>query len=299
MRRVFKSAFRIFTAPIRGLVWLIRHLVQIIIRPFKKIHSFFADTTQISDNSIGDAIGTVIEHPGSLVPHLNSLRKHIFRSVISIFLFTFLAFIFIQPIINFLAYPLPGGIDVLTAIDITENMGAVMKVSLLSGFAVSIPYIAFEIWLFFAPGIAPRSRLYGLLAIPLALLFFLAGMAFAYYIMLPAAIPFLFNFMGLTTQPRPSSYFNFITAILFWIGIFFEFPLVAYVLARLGILRAETLRAQWRLAIILIAVLSAAVTPTVDPVNMALVMAPMFFLYLVAILLVSVAQKKRQKHTEE
>jgi sec-independent protein translocase protein TatC len=193
----------------------------------------------------------------------------------------------------FLTDPLPGGLESLIAIDVTENVSAVMKVTVLCGFSISIPYIAFEIWMFFAPALSPASRAKSLIAIPLALMFFLAGMSFAYFIMMPVALPFLFDFMDLNTQPRPSSYFSFITAILFWIGIFFEFPLVAFVLARFGILRSETLKSQWRLAVIIIAVLAAAVTPTVDPINMGIVMAPMLLLYILAIVFAAIAQKRR------
>jgi len=101
--------------------------------------------------------------------------------------------------------------------------------------------------------------------------------------------------MGVNSQPRPFSYFSFVTAILFWIGLFFEFPLIAYLLARIGVLKADTLKSQWRLAIIIMAILAATITPTVDPLNMGLVMAPMLLLYIVAILFTSIAYKRRQQ----
>jgi sec-independent protein translocase protein TatC len=297
MKRVLQSIWRFITAPLRGFIWIWQRLPGLIIMPFRKLNYFFSDDSEATNTPLGDVLGTVFKQPGSIMPHLEALRKHFFRSIFVLFLFSILAFTFIRPIMQFLAYPLPGGMETLTAIDITENIGAVMKVALLSGFAISIPYIAFEIWLFFAPGIKPGSRLSSLLAIPLALIFFICGMAFAYGIMLPAALPFLFNFMGLTTQPRPSSYYNFVTAILFWIGLFFEFPLVAFLLARMGLLRSETLKSQWRLAVIIMAVLAAAITPTVDPFNMLLVFAPMLILYCIAIVLAAIAQKRRQLST--
>ncbi len=272
---------------------MMSRIYRFLSKPFTKLKLFFTESSQSEGNPLGDALGTVVENPRTLLPHLNALRKHIFRSMAMVILFSILAFTFIKPILGFLANPLPGGLEVLTAIDITENIGAVMKVALLCGFAASVPYLSFEAYLFFAPAIKPSSRLFSLLTIPFALLFFLAGMAFAYYIMLPVALPFLFDFMGLATQPRPSSYFNFITAILFWIGLFFEFPLVAALLARAGILKADALKSQWRLATIIIAILAATITPTVDPLNMGLVMLPMLLLYIIAIIFVAIAQKKR------
>jgi sec-independent protein translocase protein TatC len=297
MKKTFHFIWRIITAPFRGIFFLWLRIYKLVTQPFHRIRLFFSETGQSESNPLGEALGTVVENPRTLLPHLDSLRKHIFRSMGAVILLSTLAFAFIKPILSFLANPLPGGLEVLTAIDITENIGAVMKVALLCGFAASVPYLSFEAYLFFAPAIKPTSRLFSLITIPFALLFFVTGMAFAYYIMLPVALPFLFDFMGLTTQPRPSSYFNFITAILFWIGLFFEFPLVAALLARAGILKAEALKSQWRLATIVIAILAATITPTVDPLNMGLVMLPMLLLYIIAIIFASIAQKMRHSQT--
>jgi sec-independent protein translocase protein TatC len=113
--------------------------------------------------------------------------------------------------------------------------------------------------------------------------------------MLPTALPFLLNFLGITTVPRPSNYIRFVTSLMFWIGIAFQFPLVIYVMARMGIVRARMLVEGWRIAVIAIAVLAAAVTPTVDPVNMALVMAPMTALYFLSIGLAALAERGRAR----
>jgi sec-independent protein translocase protein TatC len=120
-------------------------------------------------------------------------------------------------------------------------------------------------------------------------------MAFAYYVMMPTALPFLINFMGINTVPRPSSYVRFVTGLMFWIGIAFEFPLVIFALANMGLIKATTLAAQWRIAILVIAIASAAITPTIDPVNMGLVMGPMIFLYFLSIGLAYIAQGQRDR----
>jgi sec-independent protein translocase protein TatC len=207
-------------------------------------------------------------------------------------LLTIVSLAFATQIVDFLAQPV-GGIDELVAIDPTEPISTVMRVSLLAGFAISFPYIALELWLFAAPGLAPESRLVGLAAIPIATLFFLAGMAFAFLVFLPTAVPFLINFMGFTTQVRPASYIKFVTGIMFWIGVAFEFPLIIYVLARIGLVRGRVLAEQWRLAIVLMAVLAAMITPTVDPISMMLVMGPMIILYFLSIGLALMAERTR------
>jgi sec-independent protein translocase protein TatC len=168
-----------------------------------------------------------------------------------------------------------------------------MRVALLSGFSLALPYIAFELWMFAAPGLSRRSRISGLLAIPAVVVFFAAGMAFAFFVMLPQALPFLLGFLGMSTVPRPSSYISFTTGLLFWIGVAFEFTLVIFVLAEIGLIKARALAQQWRLAVVAIAILAAAITPTVDPVNMALVMGPMILLYFLSIGLAYLAQRGR------
>jgi sec-independent protein translocase protein TatC len=120
-------------------------------------------------------------------------------------------------------------------------------------------------------------------------------MAFAYFVMLPTALPFLLDFMGITTVPRPANYIRFVTGMMFWIGISFQFPLIIYALAGLGIVDAKALRQGWRIAIIAIAVLAAAITPTIDPVNMGLVMAPMILLYFLSIGLAAFAGRRRAR----
>jgi sec-independent protein translocase protein TatC len=277
--RMLRILWRILTLPFR---WT-RNVLQ-------EIRQFLTEAPE--DTPLSDSIQKAVEHPGDLLYHLNALRKHIFRAMAVFILLTIVSLAFATQIVDFLAQPV-GGIDSLIAIDPTEPISTVMRVSLLSGFAVSFPYIALELWLFAAPGLAPDSRIFGLAAIPIATLFFLAGMAFAFFVFLPTAVPFLVNFMGFTTQVRPASYIKFVTGIMFWIGIAFEFPLIIYVLARVGIVRGKVLVEQWRLAIVLMAILSAMITPTVDPISMMLVMGPMIFLYFLSIGLAYMAERSR------
>jgi sec-independent protein translocase protein TatC len=105
--------------------------------------------------------------------------------------------------------------------------------------------------------------------------------------------------MGIQAQLRPNSYFSFVTGLMFWIGISFEFPLVIYVLTAIGFVKPQILAQQWRIAIVVIAIVAAAITPTVDPVNMSLVMIPMSLLYFVSIGLSYIAYAGRGKQAEK
>jgi sec-independent protein translocase protein TatC len=293
MRIWLRAFWNVITAPFRLLLWLFKALYRLFLGLVGGIKVFLADDPE--DTPLVETIQKTVENPWGLLEHLNELRKHLFRSLIALALGTSLAFTFITQILDWLARPI-GGIEELKAISVTEPVGVVMRVALIAGFSVSLPYIVFELLLFAAPGLARRSRLFGLFAIPLMLVLFLGGMLFAYYLMLPVALPVLLNFMGISTIPTPSSYIQFVSGLMFWIGISFELPLVAYVLSAMGILDASLLREQWRLAVVIIAIVAAAITPTVDPVNMAIVMLPLIVLYILSIFLAHIASIRRRAH---
>ncbi|UCF27727.1 MAG: twin-arginine translocase subunit TatC [Chloroflexota bacterium] len=278
---------------------LLRGIKNLLLAPFRwlrtianEIRTFLSDEPE--DTPLGDSLEKAVNNPQSLLIHLDALRKHLFRAALALVLMTVIAFAFASQIINLLALPV-GGIEALVAIDPTEPIGTFMRVALLTAFAVTLPYIILEIWLFVAPGLSRDSRIFGLYAIPIAVIFFIGGMAFAYFVLLPTAIPFLVNFGGITSQIRPSSYIRFVTSIMFWIGVAFQFPLIIYVLARVGLIRAKVLKENWRLAVVIIAVLSAMITPTIDPVNMGLVMGPMIVLYFLGIVLANIAERSRAR----
>jgi sec-independent protein translocase protein TatC len=275
--KTFLGGFwRVITLPFRA-IW---RLVRLPYQALKRAQVFL--TEEPEDRPLTDTLATTFQQPTALIEHVNALRKHLLRMVLGLAIGIAVSAAFTSRLIDLLAKPI-GGINNLQAIDVTESVGTFMLVALLAGFALSLPYIAFELWLFAAPGLHVRARKLGLLGIPLALIFFLGGMAFAYFLLLPTALPFLLNFLGIHTIPRVSSYVKFVTGLLFWIGIAFEFPLVIYVVTLMGLIKPRSLAKQWRYAIVIIAILAAAITPTVDPVNMSLVMLPMVLLYFLSI----------------
>jgi len=233
----------------------------------------------------------------SVLGHVNELRKRLLICLIALLVTTVVSFTFSQQIAEILSRPI-GGIEVLESIDVTENVTAFMKISLLSGVILALPVIVYEVLAFILPGLSPNERKWVWIMVPLASLFFVAGVLFAYFYMLPTALPFLLNFMGIATAPRPSNYFGFILNLLFWVGVCFELPLLIFLLARLGVINSNQLIKGWRIAIIVIAVVAAVITPTPDPVNMGLMMVPLFLLYLISILFAVIAGRQRKKAQE-
>lgn len=290
MRNLLRAIWRLLTAPFRFIAWIARTVARWLAGISSEIRSLI--TEEVEDEALPDTLAKTMENPAGLLEHLDALRKHLTRAVIFLAITTAIAFTYTRQAIDYLARPI-GGIGKLTPIEVTEPVGVFMRVALLIGFAAALPYIAFELWLFAAPGLHRRSRFTGLLSIPLVVIFFVAGMAFAYFAMLPTALPFLLNFLGMNPQIRPSSYITFVTGLMFWIGVAFEFPLVIYVLAVIGFVNHKMLIDQWRFAVVIIAVLAATITPTVDPVNMSLVMAPMIVLYFISIGLAYIARRRR------
>ena len=220
--------------------------------------------------------------------HLEDLRGRLLKILLGLVGTTLVSLIAANQLMTLLAIPI-GGLENLQSIEVTENVSVFMRISLLAGFILALPFTLYQIMAFLSPGLKKNERRWIFFSIPFATILFVGGVVFAYFIMLPAAVPFLVNFMGVETVPRLSNYMSFILNIIFWIGVCFEIPLVMFILAKLKLITARQMLKHWRIAIIASAVLAAVISPTVDPVNMILLMAPLIGLYLLSIVLAALA----------
>ncbi len=227
-----------------------------------------------------------------LLAHLNELRQRLFKAFFAVILMTAISFVYAGQMIDFLAGPI-GGSKALVSIEVTENIAIFMRVAMLGGIILSMPVIVYQLLRFMLPGLKANERVWLLTIVPLASLLFIAGVAFTWFVMIPSAVPFLIHFLGITTHVRPLNYFEFVTTLMFWIGICFELPLVMMFLAKMKIVSAKQLAGGWRYAVVAIAIVAAAVTPTVDPVNMGLVMAPLMGLYVISVVLAAIVGRRR------
>ena len=231
---------------------------------------------------------------GAMEEHITELRRRLIISAAGLAAAVILCFFFSGPIMNFLCRPI-GGLDKLTSIEITENVASVFDTALLVGFILAFPLIAYEAFAFILPGLETNEKAALSRFLPPVILFFLAGVCFAFLVVLPAAIPFLTSFMGIKTEIRPSNYISFSTNLIFWIGIVFEMPVIIFIAARLRIISSAQLLKNWRQAVVVCAVLAMLITPTVDPVNMMLLMLPLIALYFLSILGAKLAEGKTDK----
>ncbi len=263
-----RTVWRLLTLPYRWVVRAVHFLKQ-----------------EPAEQPMGEIVAVLAEQAiarQTLIEHLEALRRHLFRSVIWLALGVSVGFTFNQPILEFLSLP-AGGLSQLKAIDVTEPISVFMRVALLTGLALALLPILFEFWLFAAPGLRPSEKVWSLIAIPFAVTLFVLGMAFAYFVLLPNGLPLLLQIGGIPVELRPASYFRFVTGLMFWMGVAFEFPVLMVILTVMRLVQPQTLRQHARLAIVILAALAAIITPTVDPINMSLVWLPTVGLYFLSI----------------
>ena len=170
-----------------------------------------------------------------------------------------------------------------------------VTVSLYAAIAFSIPLLLWQIWLFISPALYKHERSYVTPFIALSSISFVTGAAFAYYVLFPPAARYL---LGLGEDFRlllsANDYFDFITLIMLAMGIIFQMPAITYVLARIGIVTAGFLVKSWKIAIVVILIVAAFVSPTGDIPNMMLFAFPMIVLYIISICIAWFFGKKRQ-----
>jgi sec-independent protein translocase protein TatC len=232
----------------------------------------------------GGDLGTIYENPASIMPHVIELRNRIINSLIAIAVGTGAALLLADQVLSALAHPI-GGLEHLQVIRVTEPVAVWFRVALTVGIIFASPYVIAQLWVFIVAGLKPSERRVFYLLFPFALILFLSGVAFAYFVMLPVAVPFLTNFLSFTARPTLEDYVGFVTTVLLWVGVSFEMPLIVFGLAKAGLVNARMLAQNWRIALVLIAVLAAIITPTPDPINMGIVAAPLVVLYVLSIVL--------------
>ena len=240
----------------------------------------------------------------TLMEHLNELRRRVLISVAAILIGAMVAFLFWADIVELLKRPtleLNDGAGVkLIATQVTELLSTSVKVSLVAGFVLALPVILYQVVRFVAPGLSPGERRYLFLFMPGAMLAFLCGVAFAYFVLTPRALPFLLTFGGGVAEPliKISNLVDVMIRLLLWMGLAFETPVIMYLLAQLGILTSRMYSRFRKYWVVVAFILGAVITPTFDPINQTLVAAPLLALYELGIFLAWLAGRARRRSRE-
>ncbi|MFC2007180.1 twin-arginine translocase subunit TatC [Chloroflexota bacterium] len=229
----------------------------------------------------------------TVLSHITELRSRLIKSVIAIAVAAVIAFLFYQWIFYILILPAEG-IE-LIYIEMTEMIGTIMRVCIIAGIMITIPYLTYHVIMFVSPALSGREKNYVYLILPWIALMFTGGVLFGYFILVPPATKFLITFGSeiATPQIKVGNYIAIVTRLLLAIGLVFEMPVVTTFLARLGILKPEWLSGKRRIAVIFAFILAAMITPTFDPINQSLVAVPLIILYEMSIWLAKLVYKKK------
>ena len=239
------------------------------------------------------------DNKSTVLGHLQELRRRLIKSVIAIAITSLLSFVFYEWIFYYLKLP-AAGIN-LIYIEMTEMIGSIMRVCLVSGVILAMPYLVFQTIMFLSPALTSKERKYVYLALPWIALMFMGGVVFGYFILLPPAINFLITFGAdiATPQIKIGNYISIVTRLLLAIGFVFEMPVITTFLARIGIISPKWLSDKRKPAIIIAFVLAAIITPTFDPLNQSLVAVPLVVLYEMSIWLAKLVYRKRTELAPE
>ncbi len=235
--------------------------------------------------------------------HLEELRWRILKSLGSIFLFTFIAFPFTGYLLDFLTLP-NSQLKAPAKLIFLKPTGMLMvrlEIAIAAGILISLPVIFYQLWMFVSPGLLHRERRFVLPAIFLTTFCFLTGAAFAYIILVPMVLPFLFK-MGtksIDANINITEYMSFVLRLILVAGLIFELPILSFFLSRIGILSPAFLKKYRPYSVVLIFIFSAIITPP-DPVSQLLMAFPLLMLYEISIwvshigYLVKVRKEKNQ-----
>jgi len=180
-----------------------------------------------------------------------------------------------------------------------EGFTLYITVSLYAAIALSIPFLLFQIWGFISPALYKHERSYVTPFILLSTISFVIGAAFAYYILFPPAVKYLLGVSSdFQLMIRATDFFDFITLIMLAMGIIFQMPAITYVLSRIGLVNHTLLIKSWRIAIVVILIVAAVVSPTADIPNMMLFAMPMMFLYIISIFIAWFFGRRRKNDAE-
>ena len=258
-----------------------------------------ADTT--ANSEVKDRVRTAADNEARMpfMLHLKELRDRLLRSCIAVAVTTGASLFFLaERILQALISRAPEGAH-LVAIEITENVGVWFKISLWSGIIIAMPFLVYQLFAYVAPGLTSKEKRMVLSLLPFIAFMFLLGVAFAYFIALPPAIGFLFNFLTNVAEPtiRIENYVNVVTRLILAVGLVFETPLIIMVLARLGVVSPQWLSQKRRLWIVIAFILAAIITPTFDPINQCIIAIPLILLLELGILLARLVYKKKREVT--
>lgn len=254
----------------------------------------------------------------SFLDHLDVLRGHIFRSAASVLVFAVIFFLMGKTVFeniifapknpDFVSYRFFCWISKATCLqdpnltlirkDLGEEFFVHLKVSVILGIAIAMPYIFWEIWKFIKPGLYDNERKHATGFVTVSSLLFSVGMLFGFFIIAPFAISFLSNYSvtvdDVSSTATLSNYVSYLIMFTFPSGLVFQLPVVVYFLSKIGLVTADFLKTYRRHAIVVLLIISAIITPP-DIVSQVLIGIPLMVLYEISIFIAKRVEKNQSK----
>jgi sec-independent protein translocase protein TatC len=229
----------------------------------------------------------------SFVDHLEELRWRLLRSLGALLAGAALCLIWVRPLVKLLEQPAQGIRFLQLAPG--EYLFVSLKVAGYAGLTLALPYVLYEGLGFVLPGLSRRERRLVAPAVAASAVLFLAGLAFAWWALVPAALRFLVSYGADVVEPIWSieRYLDFVLLLMVATGLAFELPVLQLLLGALGLVRSRQMLASWRLVVLLAAVAGAVLTPSTDPVTMLLLGGAISALFLVGVGLVALTEQMR------
>lgn len=231
----------------------------------------------------------------TFLEHLEELRWRIIYSIIGIVVGTIVAWIFIDFLVDVvLLKPAKDSGAMLQNLRPFGQLFLYMQIAIMVGMIISIPNIFYQFWQFISPALRKKEKRYIFWIVAFSSICFLAGIAFAYFAMLPLTLQFATQFgsESIKNEFAIDEYMSIIISVMLAAGFVFELPMISFFLSKLGILKPSLMRKYRRHSIVVIMILAAFLTPGADPVSQLVLAVPLVVLYEISIFISKISQKK-------
>ena len=224
-----------------------------------------------------DAEAVLDDGSMSLIAHLTELRSRIIKCLVATGLGSVVGYYYIQEIMHYIT--LPAG--KLYYMQPAEAFFTYLKVACVAGFLLALPIIFWQVWRFFLPALTTKERMVLGIVVPTSVVLFFCGLAFSFFLVLPAGIKFFLGFGNTELEALLSvdKYFDFVIMFVLPFGFIFELPLVITILGKMGLITSAFLKKYQRIIIFLSFVVGALISPTPDVFTQSMIALPIIVLY--------------------
>jgi sec-independent protein translocase protein TatC len=232
-----------------------------------------------------------------ITEHFTEMRQRFIRSIMGLVVGVIIGMFIANDLVLLLEKPAGDLADKLITTEMLESFSTYFKVAMTAGVIIAMPWMIYQMFAFLTPALTSKEKRFLFLFFPFVVLMFMAGVAFAYFVALPPAIQFLFNFQvgNVEILVRISNYIDIVLRMLVIIGVVFELPIILMALSAVGLVTSKWLASKRKIWFVLAFILSAFITPTFDPINQTIVAAPLIILYELSIWLTLIVRKRKPK----